>query len=347
MNTKKAYLLLAAAVLLLQAIGVAQKQEALFSSVSPLDIKLSFSIKEVAKSKKDSIYLPNQLYFRKASGEFDSIKIALKSRGNFRLQECYFPPLWVKTFIRGDKNNLFSGNRKLKLVLPCRTGSLYNTLILREYLCYKMYEHISPYAFKTRLVNIDFTEIRNRHPKQFDLKGILVEDLDHTAKRFKAEGREELKLAPLSLQDTGSVRFSLFQYMISNTDLSTAYQHNTKLMQLQNGSFISVPYDFDMSGIVNAPYAVVSTVNGVQLDVQSVRDRIYRGWCRSPEVTEFVRQEFIAKKALILAEVDHLNEQLTEREIQDIKDYLEDFFRIIGSDELFKKNITDICRKPE
>lgn len=323
----------------------AQQADQLFETEIPLQVALTFSIREVAKTKQDSIYLPNRLYFQSAAGKTDSIKVSLKSRGNYRLQECYFPPLWIKLDKKDKRENIFNGNKKLKLVLPCRQGAINNTLVIKEYLCYKLYEMISPYFFKTRLVNIDFTEVRNKHPRHFELKGILVEDLEKTAKRLRAKAREGLKISPLSMQDTAAIRFSFFQYMISNTDLSMAYQHNTKLLQLADGAYLSVPYDFDMSGLVDAPYAVVSQVNGVQLDAQTVRDRVYRGWCRSPELTQFVRNEFIGKQAELLSEADKLKGDLHEKEIFEIKAYLAEFFAVIKDDQLFKTRIIDQCRK--
>jgi hypothetical protein len=111
----------------------------------------------------------------------------LKGRGNFRLRECYFPPLWIKIKKSESKGILFEGNKKLKLVLPCYTQRDNSDLILKEYLCYKLYEEITPYAFRTRLVNIDLTELRGKKEKKFQVKGILIEDLDKVAKRMDCE----------------------------------------------------------------------------------------------------------------------------------------------------------------
>lgn len=326
----------------------AQKQgSALFDSETPLDIGLRISIKEVSKSKQDSVYLPHQLYYRNSSGTYDSVKAALKSRGNFRLQECHFPPLWIKLEKKDIKGTPFEGNKKLKLVLPCYNETGNNALILKEYICYKLYEVISPYAFKTRLVNIDFTEQRGKKDKQFQLKGILIEDLEATAKRLHGKAKENIKLAPLALQDTGALRFAFFQFMISNTDLSTAYQHNTKLLQIEPRGYFSIPYDFDMSGVVDARYAVVSQVAEQQLSTQSVRERLYRGWCRGEGVTQFVRNEFLLKETILLSVPDQLNGALTGREIEEVKNYLKEFFEIIKNDYSFKQNILDMCRSAE
>ena len=55
----------------------------------------------------------------------------------------------------------------MKLVLPCRTDDEKNDNILKEYLAYKVYELVSPYHFKTRRVNIEFTEPKGKKEKIF------------------------------------------------------------------------------------------------------------------------------------------------------------------------------------
>ncbi len=102
-------------------------------------------------------------------------------------------------------------------------------------------------------------------------------------------------------------------------------------------------YDFDMSGLVNAPYAVVSEINGEQLPVKSVRERIYRGYCHPPEVMQFVRQEFIARMERLLAIPDQLKGYLSDKEIKGIKNYLMEFFDIIKSDRSFKTEVLNSC----
>ena len=65
---------------------------------------------------------------------------------------------------------------------------------------------------------------------------------------------------------------SVFMYMVGNTDWSLPYLHNIRVFQ-NFTSYIAVPYDFDWSGIVDAPYAVPD----YRLNIKSVRDRIWRG----------------------------------------------------------------------
>jgi hypothetical protein len=314
--------------------------DSLFSPQEPLKIRFTMSIKDIRNP--DSIYINHLLFYQTASGQYDSIRVKMKRRGNYRLRECYFPPLWIKIDKKNAKNTLFEGNKKLKLVLACDNSGNNNVLILKEFLCYKLYEEITPFAFQARLADVELTEKRKKN-KTFLLKGILVEDLDKVAKRLHSEPMENVRIVPSQLNDTSALRYELFQFMISNTDWSALFQHNSKLVIQDQSKIISLMYDFDMSGLVNAPYAVVSEINGEQLPVKSVRERIYRGYCHPPEVMQFVRQEFIARMERLLAIPDQLKGYLSDKEIKGIKNYLMEFFDIIKSDRSFKTEVLNSC----
>jgi hypothetical protein len=201
---------------------------------------------------------------------------------------------------------------------------------------------------KARLVNINFTEQERKKEKNFQLKGIMREDADKMAKRLNGKMLGNLTATPNVLQDTADLVMSLFQYMVSNTDWSSMYQHNVKLMQRgKQDPLIPITYDFDMAGLVDAPYAVVSETGGGDAigEQNSVRDRLYRGWCRPDNVTQFVRKDFISKEDKFLAAVDALKDELPTKDIEGIKAYLGQFFKILKDDNSFRKLITSQCRK--
>jgi hypothetical protein len=311
------------------------------------DNRINISIKQIKDAKKDSkdtSWFSDKLYLRNSSGSYDSIKIDLKGRGYFRLRECYFPPLWIKIKKKAAKGTVFERNKKLKLVLPCNAYKADNTLILREYICYKLGEVITPYAFKTRLVNVNITEKSGKRDRNYQVKGILIEDLEKTAKRLNAEPKEELSVLAPALEDTNALRFYMFEFLISNTDWSTTGQHNTKLILTRNKNYISIPYDFDLSGVVDAPYAFVSLAGGSELPIENVKQRLYRGYCRAPGVTQYVRQEILAKEAELLSVPDQLKGELDDKVISGIKRYLKEFFDILKNDYLFRTKVIEQCR---
>ncbi len=310
----------------------------LFAEEKALNIKLNLGIKEIKKKTNDSVYLPGMLYFQNANTGWDSLKVDLRARGIFRRKNCYFPPVRIKMGKSDTKNSIFEGNKSLKLVLPCETGSDKNMLILKEYIAYQLYELVSPYYFNTRLVNIDFGDVDGKKIKKYQLTGFFIEDDDLVAKRHKAKIVENLKLHPKGLNDTLSLRHDFFQFMISNIDWSTTFEHNSKLMFKEPSTYIPLTYDFDMAGFVDAPYArgEGATVAG--------GPRVYRGFCRNPAVTEKVRQEFVDKESAMMGVIDRFQGDLGPGDIKIMKRYLGEFFTIMKDPKQFKANITDNCR---
>ena len=159
----------------------------LFQEEKPLDIMLSFSIKEINKSTNDTVYFPSTLKYKNVEGTWDSLPIGIRARGNFRRKNCGLPPLRIKIKKKDSQNTSFDGNRSLKLVLPCQTSAGYGTLIYKEYLCYQLYEPITPYTFNTRLVNVTLNNQTGKSVKTNAVVGFFIEDDDLVAKRHNGK----------------------------------------------------------------------------------------------------------------------------------------------------------------
>jgi hypothetical protein len=312
----------------------------LFLDQSKLDISMSVVLKDIKKNTNDSTFLPVALLVKNASGGVDSVKAEVRARGNFRRQVCYFPPMRLKIDKKDAKGTAFEGNKSLKLVVPCQTSESKNTLIMKEYMAYKINEIVTPYNFPTRLVNLSLTE-PGKKPKTWDLAAFLIEDDDPVAKRHHAKVMENLNLHPLAMDDTSSLRHDLFQYMIANTDWSTTFLHNAKVIFQAPKKYIPLAYDFDMAGLVDAPYATVNETLGIA----NVRERLYRGFCRNAATTQAVRQEFIANEGAIMKVVDAQAPNFSNpKDFATAKNFISDFFKIVKSDAQFKSNIVDQCR---
>src|ERR1044072_481256 len=85
---------------------------------------------------------------------------------------------------------------------------------------------------------------------------------------------------------------TIFEYMIGNLDVSIYEQHNVKLVQLPARKGDAIPYDFDYSGLVDAVYALPQAGIGVT----TVRERLYRGPCRTAAELETFLAKFRAIK---------------------------------------------------
>jgi hypothetical protein len=315
-----------------------EKVTALFRDQSILPIKLSYSNKEMKRNTNDSTYLLSHLYFQDEE-KWDSIPVKIRARGNYRRAHCYFPPIKVKIKKDDAKGTIFKGNKELKVVLPCVQASNTQDNIVKEYMAYKIYEEISPYSFKTRMADIEFIELKGNKTKVHNIKGFFIEDIDRVAARQNARKMKRV-VHPLEQDDEASAQNDFFQYMIGNTDYSTAYQHNQKLLFTTENTTVPLPYDFDMAGLVDASYAVVSQVQGEVLEIEDVTQRLYRGFERDEAVFQKVRKDYLEKKARIFEVVDGLESQFENaKEFQITRDFLEDFFKVLADDTKFNNEI--------
>ena len=315
----------------------------LFQDDEMMHIALKYSNKDIKKDTNDSTFIYTQLKFENENFEWDSLEVRLRRRGNFRLKNCYYAPIKVKIKKKEAKKTPFEGHKNLKLVMPCLIQRDKNDNIIKEYLAYKLYEIVSPYHFKTKLVQLDFEEIKGRNFKTHDIKGFLVEDDKHVAKRIGGKVMEN-KTHPLNHVPLESVRNSFFQFMIGNTDYSNAYQHNTKMIFLE-GQIIPVPYDFDMAGMVNTSYATVSQIMDEKLNIDNVRHRLYRGFQRDPNLFNEVRIEFLDNRPAIMGEIQKCESLFeNENEYKATVEYIGEFFDILISDKKFKRDILDMAR---
>jgi hypothetical protein len=328
-------------ILLISFAGIAQKDiksDALFLDQTPLEIKLSYSNKEMNRNTNDSTFIDTNLEYLH-NDKWASIEVNLRARGNFRRNQCYFPPVKMKIKKKQYTGTIFDGNKTMKLVLPCKLESEKNDNILQEFLAYKIYEHISPYHFKTRSVNIDFTEPKGKKFKKFELKGFLIEDDKRVAQRHEGKVFERF-VHPMAMQHLTSVQNAFFQFLLGNTDFSVAYQHNGKLLYVES-QIIPLPYDFDMTGWVNPSYATVNTTLGIN----SVQDRKYRGFKRKQQFFDEVRQQFLSKKTKLLSMVASYESEFTDPdEFKNMFDFLESFYEVLEDDAKFQKSIVDESR---
>ncbi|NNJ89850.1 MAG: hypothetical protein HKP53_10635 [Eudoraea sp.] len=314
------------------------KTTILFKDQSILPIKLCFSNREMKKETNDSTYLLSKLIY-KNNEKWDSIDVKIRARGDFRRANCYFAPLKIKIKKAVAKETIFKGNKQLKIVMPCVQSSSTQDNIVKEYMAYKIYEVISPYHYKTRMADIEYIELRGKKSKVHNIKGFLIEDIDKVAKR---QNSKKLKrtVHPLEQDDMGATLNDFFQFMIGNTDYSTAYQHNQKLVFTEDYKTIPLPYDFDMSGLVDASYAVVSQVQGEVLSIESVTDRLYRGFDRDEAVIRAVQKHYLDNKDRVFEVIDGIEPQFdNKKEFQIARNFIDDFYKILSDENKFKNEI--------
>jgi hypothetical protein len=219
-----------------------------------------------------------------------------------------------------------------------------NQYILREYLCYKFYQLVSPIHFNVRLIDINLTDTTTKKPKVYELSGFLVEDNELVAARAGGTIRKGIKLHPRVLQNEAAVRHDLFQYMIGNADWSTVNDHNANIIFVEPRTYYPLPYDFDMAGMVNASYA---RANAPNLGTGDIRERVYRGFCRPEPIMDSVRKEFLGQRTAMEELIHQYSSELGPTHTNDMLNYLDSFFMILESDSLFREKILGTCRTKE
>ena len=92
---------------------------------------------------------------------------------------------------------------------------------------------------------------------------------------------------------------------------------------------------------MNADYA---HENPPQLGTGDPRERVYRGFCKSPSAMQEIRKEFLEKESAIHSVIDQHEIFFNKYELRDMHGYLDQFFRILKSDSDFKSSILSLCR---
>ena len=325
------------------------KPPKLFSQFSEMQVTLSGPWDTIRRNKKKDDRYPVQLSYTGADGAQHTIDAEVSLRGITRRRICRFPPLKLHFDKKKLKGTEFRGNKSLKLVTYCDTGSKYEQYYIKEFLTYRIYNLITEYSFRARPMIIDYKD--SKKDDSITRFGFLIEDVDDLAKR---NDMEELSIASAPYRELDPVttsQLSLYQFMIGNLDWAATSGpkddsccHNARLIGTGNdiNPKFSVPYDFDSSGLVNAHYAAPPE----GLRVRNIRQRLYRGFCafndELPQAVALLRE----KKTDILALFQD-NTHLSDYMRKDAIDYIEDFYKIIDNPKRYKKDIIDKCRGRE
>ena len=249
----------------------------LFSSDAPIHVTLQGPMSSLASNRSETP--------RPATMTVDGVAypITLSPRGIFRKANCEFPPLRVELARPAPPGSLFEHQHRLKLTAFCKKSGGFQQKVLLEYAAYRLYNLMTPQSFRARLATVDYLDESGR--PYISRVGFFVEDVDDLAKRNGLKVARMGSLVPVQqLDPVSAARTALFEDMISNYDWSMRAGpkgddccHNARLLtDSAPGSLLTVvPYDFDFSGLVDAPYA--DAPEGIPVD--SIRQRTYRGYC--------------------------------------------------------------------
>jgi hypothetical protein len=309
----------------------------LFASDNPIHLTIQGPLSTLI-SNRNSPPLPATL-----TADGVTYPITLAPRGIFRRKSCDFPPLKV-TFTRPPPpGSIFDHQHDLKLVAHCKRSPDFQQKVLLEYSAYWLYNLMTPLSFRARLAHIDYLDEKGR--PYVSRVGFLLEPPSDVAKRngMKVAHLGSMVALP-QIDPAAGARMAVFEYMISNYDWSMRAGpkgedccHNGRLLSDgAPGTLLSpVPYDFDFSGLVDAPYA--DPPEGIP--VNNVRERNYRGYCAHMAQARAFAAELSPRRAEFLGAFANVP-GLDPREQAKAASFIQGFFSDVDSGKIFKSCVS-------
>jgi hypothetical protein len=236
--------------------------------------------------------------------------------------------------------------KKLKLVTHCQSSSINDEYVLREYLVYRMFNILTDTSFRVRLARITYIDSR-KNKKPLTKYGIFLEPSELLARRTNCMVVKSGYLNPTHIIPSNMDRLAIFNYMVSNWDWSVPGQHNVQVLKPRNSDGespgLAVPYDFDLTGVVNADYAIPPE----NLGIKNVRQPIFNGPCRSRDTYLADLNRFLEDREEIYQLVNDFK-HLNMRAKKDITIFLDGFYDYFRRQKSLD-NLVDIflekCRK--
>lgn len=312
-----------------------------FNGTEPLRIALESDFRNLIKRKYQNEY--QDAVFRIMYNDSVQVtrNIKLRPRGNMRKKTCQMPPIRLN-FPKSDAYiNQLKQFDKLKMVPGCKGGAIYQQYLLSEYYAYKIYNIITDYSFRVRLLEVNYIDKGNNMKEETNL-AFIIESNEQLAERLGCIVIEPKGILDIRAHRQTLADFYLFQYLIGNTDWSLSNLHNVELIKSKDSVMVApfvIPYDFDYAGIVNTTYAVPDELLGTK----SVRERVYRGICLPGNELSEARRNVLSKKDRIY-DLFKNDKWLSKGTKSSIQSYLDEFFEIAEPEKVFKRYIVENCR---
>ena len=312
----------------------------LFSSVEPITIKLVADLKQTFRDRDTTKqeWTPAQLSW--TGDDSGTTAVEITTRGHFRLKSgtCTFPGLRVRFQKDSIKGTIWQGQGSIKLGAHCRSGNeRYHQIPLQEILAYRTYNLLTDSSFRVRPVKATYVDTGDQN-KTVEAPAFFLEDEPDLGGRMGLKELEQIGATFNDVDQPMLAIMSVFLYMIGNTDWSLPFLHNIRLFQGDMAYYLAVPYDFDWSGIVDAPYAKPD----YRLNIRSVRDRLWRGPCFSQEQLGTALALFKAKKDDIY-KLYQGTEGLDPKLLKNSIDYLDEFYKLIDDARAVDREMRKPC----
>lgn len=285
------------------------------------ELRLEFDLNAFEQGITQDEYQEATLSLMEGRKVTDAYTIRVRTRGKFRLKTCEFPPLKFKFKKKDLKARGLQPFNDLKLVTHCSEESeLYEDRLFREYLAYKLYNRLSDQSFRVQLVRITYVDKHNNR-NRYKRWAFVVEDIEEVAARLGGQPFEGYGITQENMVPGADARVAGFEFLLGNTDWDIASNRNVKFVQLPDSVYIPIPYDFDFSGFVAAPYAVPRN----DLGQRTVRQRIYQGELRDPAELKAMSELFFQHRETLLSDIRKFT-YLDNNSRLDLQDYVNTFY---------------------
>jgi hypothetical protein len=319
----------------------------LFSNDWLIEATIEAPFDDIMRQRSEDFEPAGTFTYLDADGKSHQLDIKVRSRGHFRADKeiCDFAPLRLNFKKKQTADTEFAGQDKLKLVTHCTNiGRHHEQLILREYLAYRFLSALTDKAFGARLMRITYVDSEGES-KTRTKYAFLIEDDAQVARRNNLGPANVQSLVFSQIEPAQTNLVTVFSYFIGNTDFSAIRGpkdqnccHNVMLLNGKTGLFVPVPYDFDFSGLVDAPYASPNP----RFDIRRVTTRLYRGLCRNNELLPATFALFEQHRQDIQSLVDNL-EPLDGKNRKELNRYIASFYETIADKALVEREFIREC----
>lgn len=319
----------------------------LFGTEESMNLRLVAPFTQIMRDRSEQTYFDAMLSYTDASGAEHRIPLRIRTRGEFRRRKeiCDFAPLRLN-FRKGDvKGSEFAGQDKIKLVTHCRSGrGSYEQYVLKEYFAYRVLETLTEHSFNTRLISLTYvdTDMKNRERTKY---AFLIEEKMHVGERLGWEEMKVSRIVASQLDPAQANLIAVFEYFIGNTDFSMVLGardepccHNIVLYSTEPGVFLPVPYDFDLAGIVNTPYAAPNP----KYKLDSVTERLYRGSCANNDLLQTTLARFRDNEEELRELLANL-EGLSRYRKREVRRYIDKFYEDFEDERELDRNFLSDC----
>jgi hypothetical protein len=342
-------------ILIFGSAAADDRSPGLFDSQDVLEVTLTGPLLDVVRDR-DPEPLEHDM---KLTVGGQTLDVKVRPRGNFRRcgaggvanckpTICKFPPIRLNFKKKGGEGTPFAGQDKLKLVTHCQDRDSYQQNVFKEYLAYRVLNLLTDESFRVRMLHVNYEDTAGK--ESTTRYAFVLEDVKDMAKRNGAKYVKPEEIERSQLAQPAATLVAVYQYFISNTDYSLIRAragdtccHNMRLVQREPDVYVPVPYDFDISGIVNATYAYPDGGLAERYNLNSVRDRLYRGFCTDRATLDAVLAKFVDNRDAIYGLINESG-PMSSRTVSATQKFFDGFYKVVEKESRLERAFVRGCR---